>query len=93
MLHDVTKTIPNGDFVFSLKNKTYFFSKKQKTRIKKNPGFFSTLIIFQSFFMIFSWSHDLEQVTSLSVWSGVRRTPRVKVPGNEETENYWHLNT
>jgi len=31
-------------------------------------GFFSTLIIFQSFFAIFPWSHDLEQVTSLSVW-------------------------
>jgi len=24
---------------------------------------------------------------------GVRRTPRAKVPGNEEAENYWHLNT
>jgi len=24
---------------------------------------------------------------------GVRHTPRVKVPGNEEIENYWHLNT
>jgi len=23
---------------------------------------------------------------------GVRRTPRVKVPGNEEAENCWHLN-
>jgi len=36
---------------------------------------------------------DLEQVTSLSVWLDVRRTPRVKDPGNEEAENYWHLNT
>jgi len=24
---------------------------------------------------------------------GVRRTPRVEVPGVEECENYWHLNS
>jgi len=28
-------------------------------------------------FVIFPWSHDLEQVTSLSVWFGLRRTLRV----------------
>ena len=32
--------------------------------------------IFQSCLVIFPWSHDLEKVTSLSVWLGVRRTPR-----------------
>jgi len=32
-----------------------------------------------SFFVIFPWSHDLEKVTPLSVWLGVRRTPRVYV--------------
>jgi len=77
----------------------FLFKEKLQTRIKKQEGcfenkrVFSTLIIFQFFFAIFSWSHDLEQVTSLSVWLGVRRTPRVKVPGNEEADNYWHLNT
>jgi len=59
----------------------------------KKKGFFPILIIFQSFFVIFLWSHDLKQATSLSVWLGVRRIPRVKDPGNEESENYWHLNT
>ena len=54
--------------------------------------FFSTLI-FKSFFVIFPWSHDLEQVTSISAWLDVRRTPEVEVPGIEETENYWHLYT
>jgi len=74
------------------------FRHVPKKRIKKNKKagglvFFSTLITFQSFFVIFPWSHDLQQVASLSVWLGVRRTPRVHVPGNEEAENYWHLNT
>jgi len=39
------------------------------------------------------WSHDPEELTSLSVLLGVRRTSRVKEPSNEESENYWHLNT
>ena len=43
-------------------------------------------------FWDFSWSHDLEQVTSLSVWLGVRRIPTVYVPGIEACENYWHMN-
>jgi len=93
------KNIQNGIFVFLFfkKNKTLFLSKTPKKRIKKTDlfkknGFFVTMIIFQLFFVIFAWSHDLEQVTSLSVWLGVHRTPRVKVPGNEEAENYWHLN-
>jgi len=42
------------------------FKKDTRVGFKKN-GFFSTLTIFQSFFMIFPWSHDLEQVASLSV--------------------------
>jgi len=33
--------------------------------------------IFQSFFVIYLWLHDLEKVTLLSVWLVVRRTPRV----------------
>jgi len=57
------------------------------------PVFFSTLIIFQSFFVIFHWSHDLEQVSSLSIWLGARHTPKVYVHGMEKAENYWHLNT
>jgi len=56
-------------------------------------GFFLTLAIFESFFVIFPWSHDLEQLTLLSVWLGVRRTPRAKDHYNEEAEDYWHLNT
>jgi len=38
----------------------------------------------QPFIVIFPWSNDLENVTSLSVWLGVRRTPRAHVPGIEE---------
>jgi len=77
-----------------------FFKKKQQKADLKNrmvgfflkAHFFSTVTTFQFFFVIFPWSHDLEQVTSLSVWLGVRRTPKVKDPGNEEAENYCHLN-
>jgi len=36
------------------------------------------------------WSHNLEKVTSLSIWLGVRCTPRIYAPGIEECENYWH---
>jgi len=35
------------------------------------------MTIFQSFFVIYPWSHDLEQVTSLSGSLDERRTPRV----------------
>jgi len=84
-----------GFLCFSQKNTNLFlFKKPKKTDLKnkwvvflKKNRFFSTLIIFQSFFVIFSWSHDLEQVTSLSVWLGVRGTLRVYVLGNEEAEN------
>jgi len=77
------------------------FQKKQKPEFWKTGGlelfekngFFSTLAIFQSIFVIFPWSHDLEQLTSLSVWLGVRRTARIKDHYNEEAANYWHLNT
>ena len=71
---------------FLKRRKTCFFSKntiipelKKHKRlggmdfIKKN-GFFSTLIIFQSFSAIFPWSCALEQVRSRSVWLGVART-------------------
>ena len=77
------------------------FQKKQKKNEFERRGgleffeenvFFSTLTIFQSFFGIFPWSHDLEQLTPLSVWLGVRRTLRVKDHYNE-ADNYWHLNT
>jgi len=99
ILHNAIKTIQNGVFVFFWKkNKNLFLSKnpnkkKQegwnffKKRIFLNPDYLSTL------FVIFPWSPDLEQLTSLSVWLAVRRTPRVKDPGNEEAENYWHSNT
>jgi len=33
-----------------------------------------------TFFVIFSWSHDLENVTACSVWRGVRRTPGLRAP-------------
>jgi len=82
--------------------KPVYFQKSQKKQnfkktgglefFKKN-GFFSSLTIFQSFFVIFLWSQDLEELTSLSVWLGVRRRPRANDPGNEEAENYCHLNT
>ena len=88
---------------FFKEQKNRFFNKKQKNGLTKeknqkgcvfkkkwiflNPGYLSI------FFVIFPWSHDLEQVTSLSVWLGVRRTSRVKVPVNEEAANYWHLST
>ena len=61
-------------------NKNLFLFKKPKRRIKKTKNadglvvflkklFFSTLVYF-GLFMIFLWSHNLEQVTSLSVWLG-----------------------
>jgi len=81
-LHDARKTIQNGIFVFKLKKNC--FSKRKKTNWKepgglffRKNGFFSPLIIFQSFFVIFPWSHDLEKVTWLSAWLGAFRTPRV----------------
>ena len=73
------------------------FQITQKKLIKKNKknrcvNFFNRdYIIFQYFFVIFLWSDDLEQVTPLSVWLGLRRKPRVYVPGVEEAENYWHF--
>jgi len=41
--------------------------KKQVGWVLFEKRVFSTLIIFQSFFVIFPGLHDLEQVTSLSV--------------------------
>ena len=86
-----------GFCVFFEKTKTCFIKKTDlkkprrvcffKLRVFLKPDYRSIL------FEIFPWSHDLEQVTSLLVWIGVRRTPRVKIPGNEEAENYWHLTT
>jgi len=83
ILHDAIKTIQNGVFVLFLITKTCFSSKKKNgfeetagLSFKEN-GFFSTLIIFQSFVVVLPWSHNLEQDTSLSASLGVRRTPRV----------------
>jgi len=63
ILHNATKTIQNGVFVFFEKRtKTCFFSKKpKKNEFERRGGleffeenvFFSTLTIFQSFFGIF----------------------------------------
>jgi len=102
ILHNAIKTIQNGVFMFFEKRmKTCFFKKKKQKRdfektggleFFENTGFLSTLTIFQSF-LWFPWSHDLEQLTTLSVWLGVRRTSRVKDHYNEEAENYWHFNT
>jgi len=64
ILHNAIKTIQNGVFVFFFekRTKTCFFSKNrkqpdfEKTRgleFFEENGFFSTLTIFQSFFVIF----------------------------------------
>ena len=45
--------------------------KKQVGWVFLNPDYLSIL------FVIFPWSHDLEQVTPLSGWLGVRRSPRI----------------
>jgi len=74
--NDAIPAIQNGGFVFVFKkNKNLFLQKKkQKSDLTKTRrvvflknGFFLTLIIFQSFFVIYPGSHDLEQVTSLSI--------------------------
>ena len=38
----------------------------------------TSIIVFQAFLWFFLWSHDLEKVTSRSVWSDVRRTPGIR---------------
>jgi len=102
ILHNAIKTIQNGVFVFFWKkNKNLFHLKKTKNTDWKTEGlnvfhktvFFQPWLSLKTFFVIFPWSQGLEQVTSLSVWLDVRQTPRAKDPGNEEAENYWHLNT
>jgi len=101
ILHDGIKVSKNGIFVlFSKKEqKPVSFKKDPKETDLKNGWvvsknvFISTLIIFHTFFAIFPWSHDLEWVTSLSIWLVALRTPRVYVPGNKKAENYWYLNT
>jgi len=85
--------------------KTCFFSKKTKTNgFKKNkqpmwivffqnPFFFNPdylQILFCDFPLI---ARSGTIVTSLSVWLGVRRIPKVYDPGIEKAENYWYLNT
>jgi len=60
VLHDAIKTIQNGVCVFK-EQRLVSFIKNLKSRIKENtragffkkPGFFSTLITFQVFFVIF----------------------------------------
>jgi len=73
---------------FFKEQKSAFFQKKTKDPdLKRNEKtqvgsdflkiwFFSNLVISEYFFVIFPWSHDLEQVASPPVWLGVRRTPR-----------------
>jgi len=77
ILHDEIKTIQNRAFVLFIKKeeKSVSIQKTQKTELKKQVGwvylkngFFSILVIFQPFFEISPWSHDLKQVTSLPVW-------------------------
>ena len=81
-----------------------FFKKEEKSvslkKNKKTDGlFFKKKRVFLNpdclsiFSVIFPWLHDLEQVKSLSLWLDVGCTLRVYVPGIEECENYWHLNT
>jgi len=76
-----------GFCVFFLLTKTCFFSKHPQKRVKKtkklvgwfsleNNGFSQPWLSFK-LLVIFLWSHDLEQVTSLSIWLGVRSTPTV----------------
>jgi len=79
ILHNAVKTIQSGVFVFFSKKEqipvSVFFKKKQQKADLKNrmvgfffkAHFFSTVTTFQFFFVIFPWSHYLEQVTSLSV--------------------------
>ena len=56
LLHDAVQTMHNGVFVFFLRTKTCFFSYNPKNGLKKQKnrwvGFLSTLITFQSFFVI-----------------------------------------
>jgi len=78
ILHDEIKTIQNWVFVlFKKEEKSVSFQKPKQIDLKKHVGwfylkngFFSILVIFQPFFVIFPWLHDLEQATSLSVWLG-----------------------
>jgi len=61
ILHDEIKTIQNGVFVlFFEKEKSVSFQKPKQTDLKKHVGwfylkngFFSILVIFQPFFVIF----------------------------------------
>jgi len=92
ILLDVIKAIKNKVFPFSLKKEQNLVSLKkkkiflnQKNRwvvffLKRN-GFFSILTHTQSNW----WWRDFFQME--------RWKSRVSVPGIEECENYWHLNT
>jgi len=67
---------------FQYEQKPVSCKKKQKNRIKKNRWVvFLLKRVFLNpdclLFVIFPWSHDLEQVTSISVCLGVRRILRV----------------
>ena len=86
ILHDAIKTIQNGVFAFFKKNKNLFLKKNNKILtseknrravfLKKKRVFLNPDCLLM-LFVIFPWLHDLEQVSSLSVWLGVRRTLRV----------------
>jgi len=70
ILYDAIKTIQIGSYVpFFKKNKNPFLINfYEKKRVFLYPD--CLLILF----VIFPWSHDLEQVTPLSVGLGVRCT-------------------
>jgi len=78
ILHDAIKTIQNGFSCFFQKNKNLFLWKKTKNSdLKKQVGcFFSKKLVFLNpdclsiLFVIFSRSHDLEQVASIPVATG-----------------------
>jgi len=69
ILHDAIKTIKNEVFVllFLKKKAKPGFKKTGGLGFSKNPGFSQPWLSFNTLFMIFSWSDNLEQVTSLSV--------------------------
>ena len=79
ILHDAIKTIQSGVFVFLKKGtKTCFFSKSKKFGLKNRWVVFSKKYIFLNpdclsiLCVVFPWSHDLVQVTSLPMWLSYR---------------------
>jgi len=96
VLHDAIKTIQNGVCVFFKEQRLVSFIKKLKTQIKENtrmgfkkkrvflnPDYLS--ILFCDFPLI---AQSGKSQVTISLIGCVP-----KIPGNEEAENYWHLNT